>query len=80
MDFRPRDNNIIIRILLNILGILVIILGGLTGWLPGPWFVLGMITGLTLLARNNFWAYKHLLNARKKVSEAKDKIIKKKSD
>ncbi len=44
----------------DILGFLLIIAAGLTGWLPGPGGIPLLILGLSLLATNHEWAEKLL--------------------
>lgn len=48
------------RWLTDILGVLLIILGFLIGWLPGPGFIPLVLAGLGLLAINHAWAKRWL--------------------
>lgn len=47
-------------ILIDIAGVFLIILSGLTGWLPGPGGIPLLIAGLGLLSINHDWAQKWL--------------------
>jgi hypothetical protein len=44
------------KIGIDIVGLLLIILAGLTGWLPGPGGIPLLVLGLSLLATNHEWA------------------------
>jgi Kef-type K+ transport system membrane component KefB len=48
------------RIGVDVLGYLLIIAAGLTGWLPGPGGIPLLILGLSLLATNHEWAERWL--------------------
>lgn len=51
-------------ILTDIAGVLLIILAGLTGWLPGPGGIPLFLAGLGLLAINHDWARRLLRNVK----------------
>ncbi len=51
-----RTKELIRRLGTDILGVLLIILSGLTGWLPGPGGIPLFLLGLSLLAVNHEWA------------------------
>lgn len=62
-------------ILIDILGILLIILAGLTGWLPGPGGIPLLIAGLALLSINHEWAKRWLLAVKENGLKISDKLF-----
>lgn len=64
------------KILVDTLGILLIILAGLTGWLPGPGGIPLFLAGLTLLANNHAWARKILAKVTKNGGRVFDLVFK----
>ena len=63
------------RIGVDILGYLLIIAAGLTGWLPGPGGIPLLILGLSLLATNNQWADHLLKTIQKRGVEISQKVF-----
>ena len=62
-------------ILIDTAGILLIILSGLTGWLPGPGGIPLLIAGLGLLSINHEWAKRWLLSVKKHGLSFTDKLF-----
>jgi hypothetical protein len=63
------------RIGVDLLGYLLIIAAGLTGWLPGPGGIPLLIIGLSLLATNNQWADRLLKTVEKRGVEISQKLF-----
>jgi hypothetical protein len=63
------------RILIDTAGVLLIILAGLTGWLPGPGGLPLLIVGLSLLATNHQWAERMLLSVKRNSNKLADTIF-----
>lgn len=63
------------RIGVDILGYLLIIAAGLTGWLPGPGGIPLLILGLSLLATNNQWADRLLKAIQNRGVEISQKVF-----
>lgn len=62
-------------ILIDILGVLLIILAGLTGWLPGPGGIPLLIAGLALLSINHDWAKRWLIAVKENGLKISDKVF-----
>lgn len=62
-------------ILIDIAGILLIILAGLTGWLPGPGGIPLLIAGLSLLSINHDWAHRWLMLVKEHGLKISDKLF-----
>ncbi len=62
-------------ILIDTAGVLLIILAGLTGWLPGPGGIPLLIAGLGLLSINHDWAQRWLLLIKKNGINISDKLF-----
>ncbi len=62
-------------ILIELAGISLIILAGLTGWLPGPGGIPLLIAGLGLLSINHEWARRWLMSVKKHGINISDKIF-----
>ena len=62
-------------ILLDIVGILLIILAGLTGWLPGPGGIPLLIAGLAVLSINHKWAKRWLVAVKENGLKISDKFF-----
>lgn len=62
-------------ILIDILGVLLIILAGLAGWIPGPGGIPLLIAGLGLLSINHEWARRWLETVRKHGVKLSDKLF-----
>lgn len=63
-------------IILDIVGILLLVLALLVGWLPGPLGIPLTIAGLSLLAINHDWAKRLLERIKTEGLKVKDKILK----
>jgi hypothetical protein len=63
------------RIGVDILGYLLIIAAGLTGWIPGPGGIPLLILGLSLLATNHEWARRWLEVAQKQGVNISNKLF-----
>lgn len=64
------------RIAIDIAGFGLILLGLLTGWLPGPGGIPLILAGLGLLALNYTWAENLLKDLKKRFSKLVDQIKK----
>lgn len=62
-------------ILIDIAGVLLIILAGLTGWLPGPGGIPLLIAGLSLLSINHDWAHRWLMLVKEHGLKISDKLF-----
>lgn len=62
-------------IAIEVAGIGLIILAGLTGWLPGPGGIPLLIAGLGLLSINHEWAKRWLLSVKKHGLNVSDKLF-----
>lgn len=62
-------------ILIDAAGVLLIILAGLTGWLPGPGGIPLLIAGLALLSINHDWAERWLVTVKKHGINISDKLF-----
>jgi uncharacterized membrane protein len=62
-------------ILIDILGVFLIILAGLTGWLPGPGGIPLLIAGLGLLSINHEWARRWLETVRRHGVKLSEKLF-----
>jgi hypothetical protein len=62
-------------ILIEIAGVGLIILAGLTGWLPGPGGIPLLIAGLGLLSINHEWARRWLMTVKKHGLDLSDKFF-----
>lgn len=62
-------------ILIDAAGIVLIILAGLTGWLPGPGGIPLLIAGLGLLSINHDWAKRWLMSIKKHGINISDKVF-----
>lgn len=65
-------------IVLDVVGIALIILAILIGWLPGPGGIPLALVGLSLLAINHTWAERLLQRIKAEGLKLKDKLFKKK--
>lgn len=63
------------RIAIDVLGYLLILAAGLTGWLPGPGGLPLLIIGLSLLATNNEWAARLLLRVKQHGGKLSDRLF-----
>ncbi len=63
------------QILVDTAGIILIILAGLTGWIPGPGGIPLLISGLALLSINHEWAKKWLLSIKNNGLKISDKLF-----
>lgn len=63
------------QILIDTAGIILIILAGLTGWIPGPGGIPLLISGLALLSINHEWAKKWLLSIKNNGLKISDKLF-----
>jgi hypothetical protein len=63
------------RVLVDVLGVLLIIAAGLTGWLPGPGGIPLLILGLSLLATNHAWAERLLLRVKHGGNKLADQLF-----
>lgn len=61
--------------LIDIAGILLIALAGLTGWLPGPGGIPLLIAGLGLLSINHDWAKRWLMSVKDHGVNLSDKLF-----
>ena len=62
-------------ILIDIAGVLLIILSGLLGWLPGPGGIPLLIAGLSLLSINHDWAHRWLMLVKEHGIKISDKLF-----
>lgn len=62
-------------ILIDIAGIILIILSGLLGWLPGPGGIPLLIAGLSLLSINHDWAQRWLMLIKEHGLKISDKLF-----
>lgn len=62
-------------ILIDILGVFLIVLAGLTGWLPGPGGIPLLIAGLGLLSINHEWARRWLETVRRHGVKLSEKLF-----
>jgi uncharacterized protein (TIGR02611 family) len=58
------------RVLVAVVGVLLVLLGAATGWLPGPGGIPLTLLGLAVLASEFEWAHRLLQWAKRKVHEA----------
>lgn len=65
------------KIMVDVLGIFLIILAGLIGWLPGPGGIPLFLAGLSLLATNHKWARKLLHTTKNKGIKLVDIVFRK---
>lgn len=73
---QKKDRNRLVRIGVDILGVLAIIAAGIIGPLiPGPGGIPLLILGLSLLATNHEWAERWLLTVKKQGVNISDKIF-----
>ncbi|MCA9332794.1 hypothetical protein KDA00_02875 [Candidatus Saccharibacteria bacterium] len=62
-------------IIIDSAGVLLIILAGLTGWLPGPGGIPLLIAGLGLLSINHKWAKRWLMYVKNHGVKISDKLF-----
>lgn len=62
-------------IIVDTLGIILIILAGLTGWIPGPGGIPLLIAGLALLSINHEWAKRWLVSVKDNGLKISDKLF-----